>query len=190
MKRSIRLGHLLAAGVVAALATAGPVAQVVQAKPTGPSVPSEIEVLAGHKRFLTTRAVGVQIYSCNATASGFSWGLVAPRADLYNDRGNGKPLGTHYGGPTWEAKDGSTVVARRVDGVTVDPTAIPWLLLSTDSTTAGPDGDRLTKTTFIQRTNTTGGLPPAAEDCNAATTGATAEVPYTADYHFWKATGR
>ena len=86
------------------------------------------------------------------------------------------------------ARDGSTVAARRVDGVTVDPAAIPWLLLATVSTTSGPDGDRLTKTTYIQRTKTTGGLEPAAAACNATTVGTTVEVPYTADYHFWKPT--
>lgn len=76
-----------------------------------------------------------------------------------------------------------------VDGVTVDATAVPWLLLSAVSTTAGPDGERLTNTTFIQRTATTGGLAPAAADCNPSTTGTTVEVPYTADYHFWKSPG-
>ena len=37
---------------------------------------------------------------------------------------------------------------------------------------------------------TTGGLAPALSDCNAATAGAQVEVPYTADYYFWKETGR
>jgi hypothetical protein len=70
----------------------------------------------------------------------------------------------------------------------MDATAIPWLLLSTVRTTSG-DGDRLAGTTFIQRTATTGGLSPAATECNDATVGTKVEVPYTADYHFWKATG-
>ena len=135
--------------------------------------------------FLVGHAVGVQIYSCNATTSGHSWGLVAPRANLYGDKG--KLLMTHFAGPTWRAKDGSRVVAQRVDGVTVDATAIPWLLLSTVSTAPGPDGDRLTKTTFIQRIATTGGLAPPAAECNAGTVGAVREIPYTADYYFWKA---
>ena len=41
--------------------------------------------------------------------------------------------------------------------------------------------------TFIQRVNTTGGVAPAAATCNAASAGKVAEIPYTADYHFWKA---
>jgi hypothetical protein len=108
-----------------------------------------------------------------------------PRANLYDD--HGKLIITHFAGPTWQAMDGSRAVGQVVDFVTVDPTAIPWVLLSA-STTAGPDGDRLVATTFIQRIATTGGLAPPAADCNATTAGTVAEVPYTADYYFWKHT--
>ena len=69
----------------------------------------------------------------------------------------------------------------------VDPTAIPWLLLEPTSATAGPDGDRLAGTKYIQRINTTEGLAPAASTCNAETAGDVAEIDYTADYVFWKA---
>jgi hypothetical protein len=138
----------------------------------------------GNKPYLVGHAMGVQIYSCNATSAGYAWSFVAPRADLFDD--NGKLIVTHFAGPTWQAKDGSSAVGRKVAGVTVDSTAIPWLLLSAASTAAGPDGDRLAATTFIQRINTTGGLAPAAADCNADAAGTRAEVPYTADYYFWK----
>lgn len=173
--------------LVVAAAALVPFASVASAAPPGPVVPSSIDVPDGNKVFLVGHAVGVQIYSCNAAAGGFAWSFVAPRADLYGD--NGKLVTTHFGGPTWQAKDGSSVVAVRVDGVTVDATAIPWLLLSAVTTVAGPDGDRLTRTTFIQRVATTGGLAPAAGDCNATTAGTQVEVPYTADYYFWKAKG-
>jgi hypothetical protein len=43
-------------------------------------------------------------------------------------------------------------------------------------------------TTYIQRIETTGGLAPPAADCNATTSGTVTEVPYTADYVFWKKT--
>jgi hypothetical protein len=174
--------------VVLAAVAALPLAQVADAKTEGPDVPGDIQVEAGHKVFLSGHAVGVQIYRCNATSGGFAWGLVAPRANLYDD--HGKLIMTHYGGPTWEATDGSKVVGARDGQASVDPSAIPWLRLKAVSTSAGPDGDRLVKATFIQRVNTTGGLAPAAADCNAATAGAQVEVPYTADYYFWKETGR
>ena len=114
------------------------------------------------------------------------WTFAAPRANLYNDQG--KLIITHFAGPTWQAMDGSSVVGRAEASVTPDPTAIPWVRLAAASTAAGPDGDRLVATTFIQRIRTTGGHTPPAADCNAATAGTVAEVPYTADYYFWKKT--
>jgi hypothetical protein len=186
MTRTTRSVRLLLAGI-AAVAAAVPLTQTALAGPPAPTVPGTIAVGEGHKPFLIGHAVGVQIYACTDATGAFRWGLVAPRADLYDD--SGKLLTTHFGGPTWRAKDGSSVVGSRVDGVTVNATAIPWLLLSAASTSTGPDGDRLAHTTYIQRIATTGGLAPAATDCHAGTAGETREVPYTADYVFWKATG-
>jgi len=182
--RSVR--RTIVAGILGLAGIAGVGASIAQAGPAAPAVPSKIAVDNGHKVFLVGHAVGVQIYSCNAGGSGFEWGFVAPRATLYGD--NDKLLATHYGGPTWETRDGSKVIARLVDGVTVDSTAIPWLLLEATSTSAGNDGDRLTKTTYIQRTATSGGLAPS-DGCDAESLGDVVEIPYTADYHFWKSTG-
>jgi Protein of unknown function (DUF3455) len=64
--------------------------------------------------------------------------------------------------------------------------AIPWLLLSAASTTVGEDGDRLAKTTYIQRLETSGGVAPAPASCTATHAGAIAEIPYSADYYFWQ----
>jgi hypothetical protein len=114
--------------------------------------------------------------------------LVEPQAKLFDDKG--KLVAKHFGGPTWEAKDGSAVmgtVTGRVDSAT-PATAIPWLRLSATPVRGSSDG-LLTKTTFIQRVATTGGLPPAAADCNTKKAGKKDKVPYTADYYFWKETG-
>jgi hypothetical protein len=134
--------------------------------------------------FLEAHATGVQIYRCDTTT--WAWTLVAPRADLFAD--NGKLIGTHFGGPTWQARDGSYVTATKVDEASLDPSAVNWLLLARKTSSAGADGGRLASTTYIQRTATTGGRAPAATECDVA--GEIAEIPYTADYHFWKATGR
>ncbi len=184
MNHAHRPARLVAAALVATAAAVGAVGATARAEPAGPDVPATIAVPAGNKVFLVGHAVGVQIYSCN----GQSWSFVAPRADLYGD--NGELVTTHFGGPTWQAKDGSWVRARRDGDHTPDPTAIAWLRLAVTAKAEGPDGDRLEATTYIQRTATTGGLEPAATECNATTAGTTREVPYTADYHFWKATGR
>jgi hypothetical protein len=167
----IRFVRMLAA-TLAVLAAAAPLAH---AAPDAPDVPGAIAVPAGNKPYLAVHAVGVQIYSCNGTA----WTPVAPRADLYD---GDKLFGTHYAGPSWQSKDGSIVVGSRVNGVNVDPTAVDWLLLSATPTEPG----RLGQTTYIQRINTTGGRAPAT-GCDASTVGARVEIPYTADYVFWKA---
>ena len=54
------------------------------------------------------------------------------------------------------------------------------LLQATDKG-AGADGDRLAKTTYIQRMNTVGGRAPAG----ACTPGTTISVPYSADDYFY-----
>ena len=153
-------------------------------QPPPPSVPPRIQVLGDHVPFLLGHATGTQNYTCQPSGTGYAWTLVAPAATLVDDKG--KAIIAHFAGPTWQARDGSTVVGARVDGVTVSPSAIPWLLLRATSTAPGPDGgDRLTATTYIQRVNTTGGLAPAS-GCEATTVGAAANVPYTSDYYFYR----
>ena len=187
MKRHLLPRRLLPVAILAALAAS--LAGVAQAGPAEPAVPTAIAVPEGHKLFLIGHAVGVQIHACSAVGSGYSWRFAGPRADLYADNGN--LLMTHFGGPSWQARDGSKVMAA-LDGngsITMDPTAIPWLRLRVTSRSAGADGDRLFGTTYIQRIQTTGGLAPAPDECDADAVGDVAEVPYTAVYVFWKAAG-
>jgi Protein of unknown function (DUF3455) len=75
-------------------------------------------------------ALGVQIYKWNGT----TWVFVEPEATLFANANYNGEVGIHYGGPTWESNSGSTVVARRLEGCSPDPTAIPWLLLQTVKT--------------------------------------------------------
>lgn len=170
MRRLILTAALIATAAVPAAAIAGPAA---------PPVPGDIAVPEGHKPYLVAHAEGVQIYTCEGSA----WKLLAPRATLTGD--NDQVIASHYGGPTWEARDGSSVIAKRDAGVPGAPGAIDWLRLKASSTAAGADGDRLAGTTYIQRIHTVGGVAPAG----ACAAGASAEVPYTADYVFFKATG-
>jgi hypothetical protein len=142
-------------------------------------VPPALNPGADQKLELVLHADGDQVYTCKDPGTGFAW-VVAPDADLY--KGNGKHVGTHYAGPTWAFKDGSTVVATRVGGVTVDASAIPWLLLDAVSNTG--DG-KLSDVTTIQRMNTVGGLAPSTP-CTAANAGAIVAVAYTADYFFYE----
>lgn len=84
------------------------------------------------------------------------------------------------------------MLGRHPDPLPAGATDIQLLLLKATPTPVGADGGRLGKTTFIQRLATKGGvIPPAAEcDAAAAAAGKEKDVKYSADYYFWKATGK
>ena len=146
-----------------------------------PDLPSplcdRVQVQPGNKIAFHVYALGVQIYRWN----GVSWDFVAPSARLFADPEYHSEVGIHYVGPTWESNSGGKVVASRLEGCAPDPTAIPWLLLQ-KAWTEGPGiFDRVT---YIQRVNTAGGLPPTGP---GPFIGAEEEVPYTAEYYFYRA---
>lgn len=147
-----------------------------------PDLPSplcdRLHVQPGNKVAFHVYALGVQIYRWDGT----SWVFVAPEATLFADAGYHGDVGIHYAGPTWQSNSGSKVIASRLEGCTPDPSAIPWLLLQTVSS-KGPG--IFHRVTYIQRVNTTGGLAPTDP---GPFTGAEAQVPYTAEYYFYRAT--
>ena len=128
-------------------------------------------------------AVGVQIYMCTTTATSSTpaWTFIAPQANLLKD--NGQLVGTHFIGPTWQGNDGSSVVGVKAAGATVDATALPWLLLTAKSH-ADASGF-FADVTSIQRLSTVGGNAPAT-GCDATTLGTLLQVPYSAEYVFYK----
>jgi len=165
-----------------------------------PVVPdNKLKVDDGNVPFLVGHAIGTQNYVCQPSGGGFKFVLFTPQATLFKD--NDKQITTHFFSPnpaengviraTWEdSKDTSTVWAKvhQPDGMLiVDPTAIAWLLLDVVGTQGGASSsDTLTKTTFIQRVNTVGGLPPATGCASLADVGTPAFVPYRADYYFYQ----
>lgn len=145
-------------------------------------VPAELAPAPGESLVRVVPAYGVQIYECRAGADArLEWAFVAPHADLFDDQG--RKLGTHGAGPFWQANDGSRVVgsvAARAAAPT--PGAIPWLLLKTRPSGAPGEFSRVSS---IQRINTVGGVAPSTPCTH---TGATAQVPYRADYRFFSST--
>ena len=138
---------------------------------------AKLRAPAGNKVAAHAYAVGVQVYRWTGTG----WAFVGPEAVLYHGDGEDAVFGTHYAGPTWESVSGSKVVGAVVDRCTPDPDAIPWLLLRATAT-EGPG--ILHRVTYIQRVNTVGGLAPAdAGDF----VGQEVEVPYAAEYYFYRA---
>ncbi len=94
------------------------------------SIPDAIKAPATDKLAMTVNARGVQIYECRAKKDDptqFEWALKAPEAELFD--AGGKPVGKHYGGPTWESLDGSKVVGEVKGRFDSPDGSIPWLLL-------------------------------------------------------------
>ena len=174
-----------------------------------PRVPDLLEVEDGNVVFQIGHATGTQNYVCAPSATsltGFAFSLFTPQATLLD--GEGDQLTTHFFSPnndprvgpseagtiraTWEdSRDTSmvwgAVVQQSTDEKFVRHDAIAWLLVKKAGAVAGPaGGDRLTKTTFIQRVNTVGGLAPSSGCSTFEDAGRKVFVPYAADYVFYK----
>ena len=144
-------------------------------------VPAAIKPGADQTILASFNAVGVQVYMCDGLAAGPAWTFVAPQANLMKD--NGKLTATHFIGPTWQGNDGSSVTGAKAASATVDTTAIPWLLLN--ATGHSTEEGLFDGVTSIQRLATVGGIAPAT-GCDADHLGAIAQVPYSAEYVFYR----
>ena len=153
-----------------------------------PKVPETIAVPDDHKVHFHGVARGVQIYTWN----GADWGAAVPQATLFDEDGN--VVVTHFAvfddigkvvGPAWESNSGSRVVGALPPlAEIVDTESIPWLrLTAVKELTHGPGV--LANTTFIHRVNTVGGKAPKVD---GTVIGQVAQVPYTADYFFYRKT--
>jgi hypothetical protein len=140
-------------------------------------VPAALAPAADQTLESSFTGVGVQIYVCNGTA----WTLLGPQANLLNDEG--KLVGTHFIGPTWQSNDGSSVVGAKKAAASVDPSAVPWLRL--DAVSHGVEDGHFSDVTAIQRLATVGGNAPS-DGCDQAHVGSIAQVPYTAQYVLYR----
>src|ERR1700730_16611774 len=82
----------------------------------------------GEAIVLTMHAEGAQVYECRVGAdSKLAWAFREPLATLLAD---GKTVGRHYAGPSWEHSDGSAVVGKATGNAPgATPSDIPWLRL-------------------------------------------------------------
>jgi uncharacterized protein DUF3455 len=158
-----------------AVTTALALSSIVQAQ-----VPDAIAA-AGEIAVLTVHAEGAQVYECKADAGGkLVWQFREPVATLILE---GKTIGRHYAGPTWEHSDGSAVMAKAVGrSPGVAQRDIPWLKLEvTERRGSGVLADVST----IQRINTQGG----ATDGSCERGGALLSMPYSSTYVFLRKGG-
>ncbi|MET3346965.1 hypothetical protein ABIF52_007346 [Bradyrhizobium japonicum] len=92
----------------------------------------------------------------------------------------GKTIGHHYAGPSWELADSSAVVGKAIGNAPGATGAdIPWLKLEVASRRGS---GVLTPVTTVQRINTHGGKLEGS--CDKA--GEFKSAPYSADYVFLK----
>jgi hypothetical protein len=177
-----RIRHsLVAVAAMAVLAGCG------EDSPVGPRVDTDkpavdlgncdsLRVPAGSMLAFHAYAQGDQVYRWDGT----SWNFVAPSAKLFADAQGTDVVGRHYGGPTWESASGGTVIGAVRARCTPNPDAIPWLLLGAVSEGPGV----FQGVTHIQRMNTVGGKAPTE---NGSFTNQVRNVPYTAEYFFYRA---
>ena len=139
------------------------------ALPEAIAAPGEIAVISLH-------AEGAQVYECKAGGDGrLAWAFREPIATLIAD---GKTVGRHYAGPSWEHSDGSAVVGKTIGNAPgANAGDIPWLKLEVASRRGS---GILTPVTTVQRINTNGGKLDGA--CDAP--GSFKSAPYSADYVF------
>jgi Protein of unknown function (DUF3455) len=164
-----RSSALLAASATFAFTSVCPPA--VAQSPDAIAAPNAAKLVQVH-------AEGAQIYECKAGQDGkLVWQFREPVATLLAD---GKTVGRHYAGPTWELSDGSAVTGK-VSARTPAASAkdIPWLKLDVASHRGT---GTLNYATIIQRINTKGGS--AEGKCGEA--GEFLSVPYSSDYVFLK----
>lgn len=133
------------------------------------------------------RATGFQIYVCRPDSEGRpAWTLKAPEAELFDEQG--KVIGKHFGGPTWQLNDGSQITGKMLAKVDAPVAgAIPWLLVTV---TSNSGKGALSRVTSIQRVNTVSGLspenlPPIAAECSEANREVEFKSSYSADYYFY-----
>lgn len=148
------------------------------------ALPEAVRVPEGNSAALLLVGKGEITYECRAKADApeqFAWAFVAPNAALLT--ADGKPAGRYYGGPTWEALDGSKVTGKQVAVAPAQTGNIPLQLVKAETTQGSATFSQIT---YIQRLKTDKGVAPALP-CSAVLAGQKQIVTYQADYVFYRA---
>jgi hypothetical protein len=148
------------------------------------ALPESVRVPPGQALKLLTTGVGEITYECREKADmpgQHAWAFVAPVATLFDARQ--QAVGKYYGGPTWEANDGSKVTGKQVAVAPGGAGNIALQLVKAEPA-SGPGA--MQGLSYIQRINTRGGVAPAMP-CDASTKGQRQQVKYAADYAFYGA---
>jgi hypothetical protein len=149
---------------------------ILLAAPASADVPDAIAA-SGETLVVVVHAQGVQVYECKADADGkLAWRFREPIATLLID---GRTVGQHFAGPSWELIDGSAITGK-VTARAPGATAMDIPLLRLDATPQRESG-LLASVDTIQQYNTKGGF--AQGSCEA---GSFLSVAYSSDYAFYR----
>ena len=165
LKIPVRLGPLL----IALVLTRSPAWTEPSREDIAAPVGNLVEKLHG---------IGAQIYECKADPHGdLMWTFREPLASLMID---GRTVGRHFAGPTWELTNGSRITGKVVAQAPAPSNGdIPWLRLGVSDGKGSGDFDGVTT---VQRVATVGGKKSGP--CPLA--GGLFAEPYAADYLFWR----
>ncbi len=179
---------LLLAGCAAVPQAPGPLTPG-QPAPSGqattPAVPpslglfSRINVPDGQLPVLRLAARGVQVFRCEPREGGFGWRYRLPEAELIDV--HGAVVGRHGADFSFEHVDGSRLLGRVLasDSAPRDED-LRWLLLATRSFGRGA----FAEVGYVQRVNTSGGMPPAR--CESVQANQLLRVNFTAEFVFYR----
>ena len=140
---------------------------------------SKIKVPSSHTPTLQLASRGVQIFRCEKRDTGTMWVFRQPQADLFDS--SGKAVGKHGANFSFEHDDGSRLVSTILAyDEPSKPTDLRWLLLTTRSFGKGT----LEDVGYVQRVNTSGGMPPAR--CETSQLNQLLRVDFTSDFVFYR----
>ena len=144
-------------------------------------IPAGIAVPAGNILAFQATGQGVLMYACPVTAASVDVPLIV----VYNVNKT-QTIGTHYainGELIWEDLLGNSVVAVPQAKIPSPNGSAPWVLLKVQAHHGSGLG-MLSNVTFIQRVNTMGGTPNAA-NC-MGNNQAQESIPFATTYLFYK----
>lgn len=174
------------AAAVALTALSVSACSMLASKPTvaDASIPASLRVPAGQLVKYRYAASGDVTYQCLPSSDRpgqFAWVQMLANATL-NTR-SGRSVGRYYGGPTWEANDGSQVIGSVIASVDSTTSGLPQQLIQTVSSEGRASFSGIS---YIQLLNTQGGGSPSAT-CDYSARTQRQQVSFQADFVFYSA---
>jgi hypothetical protein len=167
-----------------ALAAALPAAAAI-APPVG--VAAMLQPSTAEEPVMALSETGVNVFECRphpGAPGDYAWNFVAPDATLYE---GSRSVARHATANVFESLDDRTSVSAFARSVqSAGSENLPWALYGAR---AVGDTGLFSGVTSIQRVNTRGGVAPLT-GCTADNAGAEQRVAFSADYYFYRPTGR